>query len=155
MNSIREQMNGDTLSFRKPVVDLITTRTVQETESGTLFLLDLAAGFVVTLPASSTPGTFFDFMVATTLTSNTYQIVTATGTELLVGSITGSDTDTANATIAWPALVGSSYVKLSMNKTTTGGIKGDFFRFIKINATTWLVRGHTNNNGTVATPFST
>ena len=155
MNTIREQMSTDVCSFRKPVVDLITTRTVAETESGTLFLLNLAAGFTVTLPASATPGTFFDFMVETTLTSGNYIIITAAGTELLVGSIVGCDTDTGNATIAWPALVASSYVKVSTNKTTTGGIKGDSFRFTKINATTWLCNGHVNNNGTVATPFST
>ena len=155
MNTIREQMSTDVLGFRTPIVPVTTaTYTAAETQSGSLFLFNKVDGIVLTLPASASIGTFFDVMIETTLTSNVYKIITAAGTELLVGQITGSDTDTGNATIAWPGLVGSSYIAVSMDKTTTGGIKGDSFKFTKINATTWLCEGHVNNNGTVATPFS-
>lgn len=154
--SLREQMGGDTVAFRRPVVSVTTaTYTASDLQSGTLFLFNKVDGITLTLPASASVGTFFDVLIETTLTSVAYKIITAVGTELLVGQITGSDTDTGNATIAWPALVGSSYIAVSMDKTTTGGIKGDKVSFTKINATTWLCEGHINNNGTVATPFST
>lgn len=153
--SLREQMGGDTVAFRRLIVSVTTaTYTASDLQSGTLFLFNKVDGITLTLPASASVGTFFDVLIETTLTSVAYKIITAVGTELLVGQITGSDTDTGNATIAWPALVGSSYIAVSMDKTTTGGIKGDRVSFTKINATTWLCEGHINNNGTVATPFS-
>lgn len=155
MNTIREQMGGDVVGFRRPVVEITSaTYTASEIQSGTLFLFNKVNGITLTLPLAPNPGTFFDVMIETTLTSSVYKIITGVGTELLVGQITGSDTDTGNATIAWPALVGSSYIAVSMDATTTGGIKGDTFRFTKIDATTWLCNGHVNNNGIVATPFS-
>ena len=145
----------DTIQAKRNVISgLGATRTLNENESGSVILLDKVDGITVTLPASATPGTWFDFVVSETLTSSAYKIITAVGTELLVGQILGCDTDTSNATLVWPALVGSSYIAVGMNKTTTGGIKGDSFRFTKLNSTTWSVIGNTNNNGTVATPFS-
>ena len=155
MSTIREQWSSDVLAHRKPIKEIATaTYLAPVTESGTMYLFNKVDGITLTLPASADIGTFYDIMIMTTLTSSAYKIITAAGTELLVGSIVGCDTDTSNATIAWPGLVGSSYIAVSMNKTTTGGIKGDSFRFTKINATTWLCNGHVNNNGTVATPFS-
>jgi len=139
---------------RNVISGLGATRTLNELESGSVVLFDKVDGIVVTLPATATPGTYYDFVVSATLTSNVYKFITAAGTELMVGQILGCDTDTGNATLVWPGLVGSSYIAVSMNKTTTGGIKGDSFRVMKLNATTWLVNGNTNNNGTVATPYS-
>lgn len=145
----------DTVASKVPVISgLGATRTLNELESGSLVLFDKADGIVVTLPASAAIGTTFDFAVSVTLTSNVYKVITAVGTELMVGQFLSCDTDTSNTTIVFPALVGSSYIAVSMNKTTTGGIKGDSFRATKLNSTTWLVNGNTNNNGTVATPYS-
>lgn len=145
----------DKIRAKRNVVSVSSaTATLNELDSGSLYLLNKVDGITLTLPASATPGTWFEIMVETTLTSSVYKIITAVETELLVGTIVGCDTDTTNATVAWPALVGSSYIAVSMDKTTTGGIKGDAFKFTKINATTWLCEGHVNNNGTVATPFS-
>lgn len=145
----------DTIAFKKKVISgLGATQTLKADDSGATILLDKADGIVVTLPAAAPVGTNYEFIVSVTLTSNVYKIITAVGTELLVGQILGCDTDTANATIVWPGLVGSSYIAVSMNKTTTGGIKGDSFRFTKLNSTTWLCNGNTNNNGAVATPYS-
>lgn len=145
----------DTLRYKRNVISgLGATRTLSEDESGSVVLFDKADGIVVTLPAAAPVGTTFDFAVSVTLTSNVYKFITGVGTELIVGQILGCDTDTSNTTIVWPGLVGSSYIAVSMNKTTTGGIKGDSFSVTKLNATTWLCNGHVNNNGTVATPFS-
>jgi len=130
------------------------TATLNELDSGSVVLFDKADGIVFTLPTDAKIGTYFDFVVSVTLTSNVYKFITAVGTELLVGQILGCDTDTSNTTIVWPGLVGSSYIAVSMNKTTTGGIKGDSFRVTKLDSTTWLCNGHVNNNGTVATPYS-
>jgi hypothetical protein len=145
----------ETVASRKPMISgLGATRTLNENESGSTILFDKVDGIVVTLPLAPRAGTSFEFLVSVTLTSNAYKVITGVGTELLVGQILGCDTDTANATIVWPGLVASSYIAVSMNKTTTGGIKGDRLVFTCVNGTTWVVTGAVNNNGTVATPFS-
>ena len=143
------------IQFKRNIIgSLGATRTLSEDESGSVVLFDKADGIVVTLPVDAPIGTTFDFACSVTLTSNAYKFITGAAAELLVGQILGCDTDTGNATIVWPGLVGSSYIAVGMNKTTTGGIKGDSFTVTKLNSTTWLCNGHTNNNGTVATPFS-
>jgi len=156
MANIREQWSYDVVSYRKPVKSLTTaTYLAPVTESGTMYLLSRAAGVVVTLPVSADVGTFYDFMVETTVTSNLYQIITGTpASELMVGKIVRAATDDSNATLAYPALVGSNYVSVDMDGSTRGGIKGDSIRVTKINATTWEVYGNINATGVVATPFS-
>ena len=157
MNTIREQLSTDVVSYRKPIVVLDTDDTYLASvmESGTMFVLAKADGIVVTLPVTADVGTYFDFMVATTVTSNVYQIITyTTASELLVGKIISCATDNSNVTTAYPALVGSSYVSVDMDGSTTGGVKGDSIRVTKINATTWEVYGNINATGVVATPFA-
>lgn len=156
MNTIREQMAGMQLALSRPVISgLGATRTLNPDETGSLILLDKADGIVITLPTAPVPGTFFEFAVSVTCTSNSYKVITGAGTELLVGSIVNCDTDSSDAVAIWKALVGSSYVSVNLNGSTKGGIKGDFFRLTCLNSTTWQVSGVTNGTGTVATPFAT
>lgn len=130
------------------------TVTLTKDQSGSVVLFDRAAGIVFTLPAN-TPGMFFDFYVTTTITSNAAKVITATGTELLVGTIFNTDTDSSDAVASWKSLVAAGNVAVSMNGSTTGGIKGDWLRFTCLNSTTWNVSGFTLGTGTVATPFAT
>jgi hypothetical protein len=147
--------NFDTVGSKRRVVSgLGATKTLSVDDSGSVVLFDKADGIVVTLPVDAPVGTTFDFAVSVTLTSNLYKFITGAGTELLVGRILGCDTDSSNTVAVWPGLVGSSYIAVSMDKTTTGGIKGDSFTVTKLNSTTWLCNGAVNNNGTVATPYS-
>jgi hypothetical protein len=124
-------------------------------ESGSLVFLDKVNGITITLPYAVDVGTFYDFMCVATVTSNAYKVITYTiASELIVGQIITCDTDTTNTTVAYPALVGDSFVSVNLNGTTTGGLKGDQFRLTKINATTWLCEGNVNITGDVATPFA-
>jgi hypothetical protein len=140
---------------RRIISESVATRTLNENESGAAVLFDRAAGTVYTLPAACAPGTFFDFYVSVTATSNAHKIITGAGTELMVGQILNCDTDTSDAVAIWKGLVGSSYIAVSMNGSTKGGIKGDVIRVTKLNATSWGVHGQINSTGTVATPFAT
>lgn len=156
MNTIREQFSGDVLSFRRPVISgLGATRTLNAGESGSVILFDKVDGIVVTLPTAPAPGTWFEFMVSATCTSNAYKVITGAGTELMVGSILNCDTDTSDAVAIWKSLVATSNISVNLNGSTKGGLKGDFFRVTNVNATTWLVTGVTNGTGVVATPFAT
>lgn len=131
------------------------TNTLNENQSGSVVLFDRAEGTVHTLPAACLPGTYFDFYVSVTCTSNAHKIITGAGTELMVGQILNCDTDSSDAVAIWKSLVATSNIAVSMNGTTNGGVKGDFIRVTKLDATTWGVHGQINGNGTVATPFAT
>lgn len=130
------------------------TVTLTKDQSGSAVLFDRAAGIIFTLPAN-TPGMFFDFFVTVTITSNAAKVITATGTELLVGTIINTDTDSSDAVASWKSLVAANNIATSMNGSTTGGIKGDWLRYTCLNSTTWNVSGFTLGTGTVATPFAT
>lgn len=149
------QLVVDTVNAKQAVISgQGATRTLNELESGSICLFDRAAGIVYTLPATPTPGTYFDFIVATTITSNAAKIITGTATELLIGNIMNVDTDTSNAVAAWTGN-GSTHIAVSMNGTTTGGRIGMRLRFTCLSATAWIVDGIVAGSGVVATPFAT
>jgi hypothetical protein len=128
------------------------TYTLTKNDSGATFVFDRAAGCVVTLPAH-VAGLTFEFIVAVSATSNTNKVITAAGTELMIGDLVGIDTDTGDAAVHYPALAGDSYIAVAMNGTTTG-IVGSRFTVTNLTATQWQVNGTILENGTVATPWS-
>lgn len=144
----------ETVRQRRDIISVTAARTLTTDETGALVSFNVAAGVTVTLPAGAENGVFYDFVVETTVTSASDKVITAAGTELLVGGIVNCDTDTANATLVFPSLVGSGNVSINLDGSTKGGIKGDSFRVTKINSTTWLVDGRVNGTGSVATPFA-
>jgi len=129
------------------------TRTLNENESGSLCLFDRAAGIVFTLPTAKA-GTWFDFVITTSVTSNAAKVITAAGTELLIGGYTNVDTDTSNAVAVFDGN-GSTHVSVSMNGTTTGGLQGTKLRFTCLSSTRWMVEGIVRGSGVVATAFAT
>lgn len=131
----------------------VATRALSANESGSIVLFDRAAGTIYTLPPAKV-GTYFDFLVQTTITSNAAKIITAVGTELFDGALVSVDTDTGNATVGFVAN-GTSHIAMSMNGTTTGGIKGTVIRVKCISSTRWIVDGTLLGSGVVATPFAT
>jgi hypothetical protein len=144
-----------TLARKTPIISGSgATVTLTAAQSGSTVLFDRAAGIVFTLPANA-PGMQFDFFVTVTITSGAAKVITAAGTELLVGTIINTDTDSSDAIASWKSLVAASNIAVSMNGSTTGGIKGDWLRFTCLNSTTWNVAGFTTGTGTVATPFAT
>ncbi len=147
-------MSGDVLNHKRKIISgQGATRTLNANESGSTCLFDRAAGIVYTLPTAQ-PGTFFDFIVTTSVTSNAAKVITGAGTELLIGGYTNVDTDTSNAVAVFDGN-GSSHVAVSMNGTTTGGLQGTKLRFTCLSATRWAVEGIVRGSGTVATAFAT
>jgi hypothetical protein len=129
------------------------TRSLNENESGSTVLFDRAAGIVYTLPVAK-PGIHFDFVITTTITSNSAKVITAAGTELLIGGYTNVDTDTSNAVAAFTAN-GSTHIAVTQNGTTTGGVLGTKLRFTCLSSTRWMVEGIVQGTGVVATAFAT
>jgi hypothetical protein len=144
-----------TVAAKQPVIsEGVATRTLNETESGSVCLFDRAAGIIYTLPAACAVGTYFDFVTAVTITGGAAKIITGAGTELMVGAILNCDTDSSDAVAIWKSLVATGNVAVSMNGTTTGGIIGDWIRVVKVTSTKWQVTGTTLGTSTVATPFA-
>jgi len=144
----------ETVKSKEAIISgLGATATLSEDDSGSTILLDRAAGIVVTLPRA-VPGLFYDFIVATTVTSNAYKVITGAATELLVGGYTNVDTDTSNAVAVYTGN-GSTHIAVSSNGTTTGGRVGTNLRFTCVSSTQWLVSGMMMGSGVVATAFAT
>ena len=136
----------------RQVIALTAARTLAIKESGSLVLLDAAAGFTVTLPAPVV-GAFYEFLVTTTVTSSNAKIITDAATTFLLGEVLTYTTATASP--AGFAFNGSTHVACTMNGTTTGAIAGTRIRVEAITSTVWAITGTVVGSGTIATPAAT
>lgn len=118
-------------------------------DEGKTVTLNRAAGIAVTLPPSVGLGAKFRLIVGTTFTSNA-TIKVANHLETMVGQ--AIQTGAAGAVSAF--LTGSTFDTITLNGSTTGGIKGDIIELEDIAAGLWSVRLVGSITGTAATPFS-
>lgn len=138
---------------KRPVIQSVgATRTLLAEESGSLCLLDRAAGVVYTLPAAA-EGLEFEFLATVSVTSNAYKVITESGDFLIGGIVIGSLT-VAESGDAFQA-DGSTIVSISEDGATKGGLQGGTFKVRAISSTQWAITGHTIGAGTLATPFAT
>lgn len=145
--------NADDFTYRPNVIGLESaTKTLTSAESGSVVFLNRAGGITVTLPAP-VAGLTYEFYVGTSVTATAYKIITDAATTFLVGAITNVDTDTSNAVAAFTA-DGTAHVAITMNGSTTGGLRGSYFKLTCISPTRWLITGTNLGSGIVATPFA-
>lgn len=133
----------------------VTTILTEATHEGKTIVMTGAGGArTFTLPAATGGGGRYRFVVGEVNTSN-YLIKASAGTMLFKGMIIGqSATDSAtDAARTWTA--GTTDDTITLNGTTTGGVKlGDWIEFEDVAATMWAVRGYITQSGAEATPFS-
>ncbi len=131
-----------------------STRLLQPSESGSVFLMDAAAGQVFTLP-EAVAGLKYRFVVTVDLTSNAYAVLcsTATAGDFMVGAVNGAIEAAATGEMHFAN--GTTHLGLSMNKTTTGGLIGTVIEVEAISDTLWKVSGVASCTATPATPFTT
>jgi hypothetical protein len=121
------------------------------THAGRTVLLDRAAGQAVTLPAATGTGNTYRFFVLTTITSNDTTIKVADATDVMSGmAIVANDTD-ASASIFETA---SDSDTITLNGSTTGGIRGAVVELQDVATNLWSVQVRTAATSTEATPFS-
>jgi hypothetical protein len=128
------------------------TLTLTAEDSGKTIFLNRATGCEVTLPDPEV-GLTFHFVVRTAVTSNDYSINGAETTHLFAGRVLNMDTDSSNVMAYFTADESDDDV-MSLNGSTTGGLKGDNFTVTCISPTRWYVEGLVTGTGTVATPFA-
>jgi len=122
-----------------------------EAHSGTSLVATRAAGIVCTLPAALGYGSEYNFFVSTTVTSNSLIVKVANATDVMQG-VAYVAQDAADTVVAFEA--GSTADTITMNGTTTGGIRGDRIRVKDVAAGLYEVQVYSTATGTEATPFS-
>lgn len=142
---------------RRDIANVITpgaTYTLTADQSGSTVLFNLASGSVVTLPPPVI-GLTYDFLVVTTVTSNSYKIITNTGTVLIAGMIASGLDNTANKQWVGNGTTHVAITQAAASSNATGGILGSFVRLTCTTALQWVATGTVVAGGVPATPFAT
>ena len=127
-----------------------TSPTVAQTASTILF--DAATGVTFTLPAP-VAGLTYTFTVSVSVTSNNHKIVTSnTGSIFIIGTLAMGEVTLGSTSSA--SSIGTSNAAITMNGSTTGGLRGTSITLTCLNATTWLASGVVAGSGTLANPFA-
>lgn len=132
------------------IVSLAANTTItQMTHAGRVMLFNAASGLTAALPAAVGSGNLYTFVVATTVTTNDYIIAVASASDILQGGILLA-TDTGGITV--PTAADSDTI--TMNGSTTGGIKGSILRIQDVASGLFTVEGFVISTGAESTPFS-
>ncbi|MFN3169289.1 MAG: hypothetical protein ACE37E_01195 [Hyphomicrobiales bacterium] len=129
---------------------ITASRAVTRSDAGTICLVNAAAGLTLTLPAATGKGDRYTFVIGTTVTSNDV-IIQVTGDDIMTG-LALSAADGGNTVNGWETAGTSDTITL--DGSTTGGLKGDMIELIDCAADTWAVQVRSASTGTEATPFS-
>lgn len=123
--------------------------TLDRTMSGNWVVCNAAAGMTVTLPASTGKGDRYKLFVGTTVTSNNFIVQVANSTDVVAGAV-HLTTDIAGTSMP----TSSTSDTITMNGSTTGGIKGSWLTLEDVATGYWALSGAVICTGTEATPFS-
>ena len=126
------------------------TKSVESTDSGTVFTLNRAAGIVVTLP-TAVAGLNYTFIVGTTFTG-AGQITADNASDLLSGFayIFDPATATDNNTFIPDA---SDDVTIDLGTAAQGWLVGGIIRLVATSAAIWHCEAYLHGDGSLATPF--
>lgn len=138
-------------NFGVITLDAATATITADGYAGLTILLDRAAGVVATLPAATGSGARYEFVIKTTVTSNAYDIRCPSGSEFF-GHATLHQ-DSANTVATFDAADNDN--EISMNGSTTGGLRGGRIVLTDAYAGHWHALVETAATGTEATPFTT
>lgn len=147
INSNFSELYGDI----NPVTSVTSaTYTATAADSGKLISLERAAGITVTLPAATGTGNYWQFIIGTTITSNTTIIKVANSTDIMGGVATmGSSGGTSLSTGT-----AATSDTITFNGTTSAGIRGTFVEVRDVYAGFFWVTVHGVASGIAVTPFS-
>ncbi len=137
-------------SERATNVTAATLTVTNETHAGQVITLNRAGGITVTLPAAVGNGASYRFIVGTTFTSSGI-IQVANASDTMCGNAVVFQ-DGGDTMVGFEA--GATADTITLNGTTTGGLKGADVEVIDIATNLFWVHVRTAATGTEATPFS-
>jgi hypothetical protein len=129
------------------VADATVTIT-DDAHVGQRVVFNRAAGVTATLPAATGSGNRYEFIGAIDATGN--QIIQVTGDDTMAG-VAYLGNDSAGASCFYTAATSDT---ITLDGSTTGGLKGWRVICDDIAADTWAVLVMSEASGTEATPFS-
>lgn len=136
----------------KPNLGVVTitaaTTLSPDAYAGRTINLNSTTGRIVTLPAATGSGATYTIVVGATVSSGSH-VIAAAGTDVIQGVVSVA-TDAAGVTIPTAA----DTDKITMNGSTTGGVRGSLVEVQDIASGIWSVRGSLVSTGAEATPFS-
>lgn len=148
------ELNRSSQNSTRPVAVGAASLTVsQALHDGKTILLDTATGIAVTLPAMTGSGARYRFVVTATASGGNY-VITATAANLFGGVTVNDDTGVGTLFTDRAATNAAGSTVITLDGTTRGGRKGDWFEIEDVASGIGMVRGHLNGSGTEATPFS-
>lgn len=125
--------------------------TLTRSEADAISTVNAAAGLTLTLPASAGTGDTYEIIIGTTVTSNSVIVKVANSTDVMTGvAITAQDA--ADTAVMFETAATSDTI--TMNGTTTGGIRGDWIVLKDMATGFWSVTVTGSATGIEATPFS-
>jgi hypothetical protein len=137
----------------KPNLGVITitaaTTLDDDAYAGRTINLNSATGRIVTLPAATGSGATYTIFVGTTVSSGDHVIRVANATDVIQGTVSIA-TDAAGVTCP----TASDSDTITLNGSTTGGLRGSLVELQDVAAGFWMVRGSLVSSGAEATPFS-
>jgi len=119
--------------------------------NGDIVTVNAAAGTAITLPAATGSGAVYRFFIGTTITSVGTTIKVANASDTMVGFVNTMQ-DAGNTALQFEAA--GTDDTITLNGTTTGGIKGDFIELIDIAVNLWFLEARLSGTGSEATPLS-
>lgn len=133
------------------ISETVTAATLSATadaHAGGVVVLNLAAAQTVTLPAATGSGAIFTFILGIDATGD--HIIQVTGDDTMAG-VAYLGNDAAGASCFYTSATSDT---ITLDGSTTGGLKGARVECIDILADTWAVMVMSEASGTEATPFS-
>jgi hypothetical protein len=127
------------------------SRTITSSDAGTVITVSAAAGLTLTLPAATGTGYVYRVFISTTVTSNNVIVQVADATDVMQGNVTMAQ-DAGDTAVIWEAA--STSDTITLNGSTKGGIRGDFFEFTDAAADLYIITGLCSGTGTEITLFS-
>lgn len=125
-----------------------TVAITDDAHVGQRVVFNRAAGVTATLPAATGSGNRYEFIGAIDATGN--QIIQVTGDDTMAG-VAYLGNDSAGASCFYTAATSDT---ITLDGSTTGGLKGWRVICDDIAADTWAVMVMSEASGTEATPFS-
>lgn len=132
-------------------INLTASTTLDDRHTQTLCTINAAAGLTLTLPAATGTGRTFNFLVGTTVTSGSVAIKVASASDTMAG-LASLAQDAADTVVVFETAATSDTITL--NGSTTGGIKGDTIMLRDAQNGLWQVQMAGSGTGIEATPFS-
>ena len=152
------------MNYVKDVESLTAaTKSLTAADSGTVYLINRAAGVAITLPVAAS-GIYYKFIIGTTITSNAFSLTGASAVDIFAASsnVLLWDKDAPGTVSAKQFYAdGSDDDVMSMNGGTTGGFIGTELHLYGIGTggqgsatAVWHLSGVSYADGTLATPFA-